>query len=200
MVGVSKRKAEGDSVKSAKKAKTTLKKAVHITSETVPAAVPTSKTAKKTKFSRSTMGPAPERDAPKDNHKERKSKSTGSTKKQSKKKTAAAEVSSDDDSDGELLKGLDEDMLKDDYDSSDDEGTGEKASFPAFIPKDDQTVAKRLEAAKADPKNDEGEAATLYIGRIPHGFYEDEMRGYFSQFGDVLRLRLSRNKQVCVQE
>lgn len=35
---------------------------------------------------------------------------------------------------------------------------------------------------------------TLYIGRLPHGFFEDEMRGYFSQFGQVTRLRLSRNK------
>lgn len=38
---------------------------------------------------------------------------------------------------------------------------------------------------------------TVYLGRIPHGFYEEEMRSYFSQFGEVTRLRLSRNKQVC---
>ena len=37
--------------------------------------------------------------------------------------------------------------------------------------------------------------AVLYIGRIPHGFYEDEMRSYFSQFGDITRLRISRNKK-----
>ncbi len=36
----------------------------------------------------------------------------------------------------------------------------------------------------------------VYIGRIPHGFYEDQMRGYFSQFGEITRLRLSRNKKT----
>jgi nucleolar protein 15 len=34
------------------------------------------------------------------------------------------------------------------------------------------------------------------MGRIPHGFYEDQMRAYFSQFGEISRLRLSRNKRV----
>jgi len=32
--------------------------------------------------------------------------------------------------------------------------------------------------------------------RIPHGFYEHEMRAYFSQFGDIRRLRLSRNRKT----
>lgn len=27
----------------------------------------------------------------------------------------------------------------------------------------------------------------VYLGRIPHGFYEEEMRGFFSQFGQVGR-------------
>jgi nucleolar protein 15 len=35
---------------------------------------------------------------------------------------------------------------------------------------------------------------TLYLGRLPHGFYEEEIRGYFSQFGQISRLRVSRNK------
>jgi nucleolar protein 15 len=38
--------------------------------------------------------------------------------------------------------------------------------------------------------------SVLYVGRIPHGFYEDEMRSYFSQFGDITRLRISRNKRT----
>lgn len=36
----------------------------------------------------------------------------------------------------------------------------------------------------------------IYIGHIPHGFYEDQMREYFSQFGKVTRIRLSRNKKT----
>lgn len=36
----------------------------------------------------------------------------------------------------------------------------------------------------------------IYLGHIPHGFYESEMRSYFSQFGQVSRLRLSRSKKT----
>jgi len=41
------------------------------------------------------------------------------------------------------------------------------------------------------------QCGVLYLGHIPHGFYEDQLRSYFSQFGTVTRLRLSRNKKVC---
>lgn len=34
------------------------------------------------------------------------------------------------------------------------------------------------------------------MGCLPHGFYEDQLKGYLSQFGDVTRLRISRNKKV----
>lgn len=37
----------------------------------------------------------------------------------------------------------------------------------------------------------------IFLGRIPHGFHEEQMKSYFAQFGDVTRLRLSRNKKVC---
>ncbi|GAY52659.1 hypothetical protein CUMW_143590 [Citrus unshiu] len=41
-------------------------------------------------------------------------------------------------------------------------------------------------------------ATVLYIGRIPHGFYEKEMQAFFSQFGAIKRLRIARNKMVTV--
>uniref|UniRef100_F6HTT9 RRM domain-containing protein n=2 Tax=Vitis TaxID=3603 RepID=F6HTT9_VITVI len=43
------------------------------------------------------------------------------------------------------------------------------------------------------PKNT---GTVLYIGRIPHGFYENEMEGFFKQFGAVKRLRIARNKKT----
>lgn len=46
------------------------------------------------------------------------------------------------------------------------------------------------------PEKTASKRGVLYIGRIPHGFYEDEMRGYFEQFGTVTRLRVSRNKKT----
>jgi len=36
----------------------------------------------------------------------------------------------------------------------------------------------------------------VYLGHVPHGFYEKEMRAFFSQFGKVTRLRLSRSKRT----
>lgn len=42
----------------------------------------------------------------------------------------------------------------------------------------------------------QAKTGTIYLGRIPHGFHEEEMSSYFSQFGEVTRLRLSRNKAV----
>lgn len=36
----------------------------------------------------------------------------------------------------------------------------------------------------------------IYIGHIPHGFYEKQMQAFFSQFGQVSQLRLSRNKKT----
>ena len=53
-------------------------------------------------------------------------------------------------------------------------------------------MARKLEVAKNGA--DEG-PGVVYVGRIPHGFYEHEMRQYFSQFGDISRLRLSRSKK-----
>ncbi len=57
----------------------------------------------------------------------------------------------------------------------------------------EKATKKKLKGIKAD--TDEG-PGVVYVGRIPHGFYEHEMRQYFSQFGDINRLRLSRNKKT----
>lgn len=48
---------------------------------------------------------------------------------------------------------------------------------------------------KKQPKS-KFKKGVIYIGRIPHGFHEDEMKKYFTQFGDISRLRLSRNKKT----
>ena len=102
-----------------------------------------------------------------------------------------------------------------DDDSSDEDATGEEP--PAFdvtklptIAKDDATVKHKLEKAKKQPVRllsslikslvdsypQTEDRGVLFIGRRPHGFYEDQLKAYFSQFGDVTRLRISRNKKV----
>lgn len=71
-----------------------------------------------------------------------------------------------------------------------------KASFmPLDTTADLKSVSKREKKRKVIPvSNYADKSAVIYVGRIPHGFYEDQMRGFFSQFGDIKRLRLSRNK------
>ncbi|KAG5323325.1 MK67I protein, partial [Acromyrmex heyeri] len=36
----------------------------------------------------------------------------------------------------------------------------------------------------------------VYIGHIPHGFYEEQMKDYFKQFGNVTRVRVARSKRT----
>ncbi|KAK0514207.1 hypothetical protein JMJ35_002824 [Cladonia borealis] len=57
---------------------------------------------------------------------------------------------------------------------------------------DAKETAKKLKGIKASADEEPG---VVYVGRIPHGFYEHEMRQYFSQFGEISRLRLARNKK-----
>mmetsp|Transcript_3153 Transcript_3153/g.4470 ORF Transcript_3153/g.4470 Transcript_3153/m.4470 type:complete len:226 (-) Transcript_3153:273-950(-) len=45
---------------------------------------------------------------------------------------------------------------------------------------------------KRKKKKAKKESAVIYLGHIPHGFYEKEMSNFFDQFGDVKQLRLSR--------
>lgn len=37
----------------------------------------------------------------------------------------------------------------------------------------------------------------IYLGHIPHGFYEGQIRKFFSQFGTVNKVRLSRSKKTA---
>lgn len=40
------------------------------------------------------------------------------------------------------------------------------------------------------------ESKIIYLGHIPHGFYEKEMRKFFTQYGKVERLKLFRSKKT----
>ncbi|KAK9450447.1 uncharacterized protein V1518DRAFT_413867 [Limtongia smithiae] len=60
----------------------------------------------------------------------------------------------------------------------------------------EKTIKTKISKKRAKNATTEDTPGVLYIGRIPHGFYETQMRSYFSQFGDITRLRLSRNKHT----
>eukprot|EP00949_MAST-11_sp_MAST-11-sp1_P000647 g647.t1 len=58
------------------------------------------------------------------------------------------------------------------------------------------TKGKGKAAKEKKTKKKKERDAVVYLGHIPHGFFEEQMRGFFSQFGDVRNLRLSRSKKT----
>lgn len=65
---------------------------------------------------------------------------------------------------------------------------------PKLTKKQRKAAAAAVQRA-ADAGAASGLSNVIYLGRIPHGFYEKQMMGFFKQFGVVRRLRLSRNKR-----
>lgn len=100
---------------------------------------------------------------------------------------AAAALASDDDDDD------DEDGLgEEEEDEEEDDEEGEKKPKE----KKARTKADRIEKALAKEDVDEEEPrGVIYLGHIPKGFTEPQMRTFFNQFGTVTRLRLSRSKK-----
>jgi len=45
-------------------------------------------------------------------------------------------------------------------------------------------------------KVEEREGGIIYLGHLPYGFLEEGMKEYFTQFGDVLGVKLFRSKKV----
>lgn len=56
--------------------------------------------------------------------------------------------------------------------------------------------AKQMKPAKKEGQIKPRPGCVLYIGHIPHGFYEEQMQKFFSQFGEVKRVRVSRNMKT----
>lgn len=91
--------------------------------------------------------------------------------------------------DAELLKGFDSDTPDDVQDGELDIRETPPISDPTG------KVEKQLREAKNKVGPDD-EPGAIYIGHIPHGFFEVQMRAFFSQFGEITRIRLSRNRRT----
>ncbi|KAH8685550.1 hypothetical protein BGZ60DRAFT_426039 [Tricladium varicosporioides] len=89
-----------------------------------------------------------------------------------------------------LLKGFESDG--DEEDDTNEEGlpAGQEVPKVELSKKDKKKLQKAAEEAAGD------KPGVVYVGRIPHGFYENEMKEYFKQFGTILKLRLSRNRKT----
>ncbi|KAH9815543.1 hypothetical protein DFH28DRAFT_266036 [Melampsora americana] len=99
-----------------------------------------------------------------------------------------------------LLTGFENESVEDDDDSSDDDDDDhEEESLPetsAFDLKDLPKASKRHKSYGKGDDTSIDNSGVVYLGRIPHGFHEEEMKEYFNQFGEVRRVRLSRNRRT----
>ncbi|TKA82308.1 hypothetical protein B0A55_01446 [Friedmanniomyces simplex] len=77
--------------------------------------------------------------------------------------------------------------------SEDDEADGVAISKLPQVPSLGDVQQRIKDATTADPERTPG---VVYVGRIPHGFYEPQMRAYFSQFGTISNMRLARNRKT----
>jgi len=87
----------------------------------------------------------------------------------------------DDESDGDDEEAEEEEIAND---------TAEEAQTPR------KTKAHRFEQNQEDESEPKEAKGVVYLGHIPHGFFEPQMYKYFTQFGKVTRMRLSRSKKT----
>jgi nucleolar protein 15 len=110
------------------------------------------------------------------------------------------EVSDDDDLEEDdqtlaLIQGFESDGDEEDAGKAGDLGDNQDPpTLPTGAPAMSKKQQKKLKQLAESGTTEE--PGVVYIGRLPHGFYEHEMKAYFSQFGNILRLRLSRNKKT----
>lgn len=101
-----------------------------------------------------------------------------------------------------LLAGFSSDESEGEDDIDRDQDGIPIESLPA-LPKTEKAIARELKISRIKPKNTNGASSdpeatpgVIYISRLPHGFYEKQLRAYLTQFGDVTNLRLARNKKT----
>ncbi|KAI5359855.1 putative RNA recognition motif domain, nucleotide-binding alpha-beta plait domain superfamily [Septoria linicola] len=121
------------------------------------------------------------------------------------------EANKDDESDGgaeltpdqtaALLAGFSSDEDEDEDDDVDRDQDGIPIEKLPALPRSEKEIARELKISRIKPKNNgaadpEATPGVIYISRLPHGFYEKQLRAYLSQFGTVTNLRLARNKKT----
>ncbi|KAM4730753.1 MKI67 FHA domain-interacting nucleolar phosphoprotein [Anableps anableps] len=69
----------------------------------------------------------------------------------------------------------------------------------ALNPEQEAEFKKKVQEVKKKNRSRKGSHLTpgvVYVGHLPLGLFEPQLRSYFEQFGKVLRLRLSRSKKT----
>lgn len=68
----------------------------------------------------------------------------------------------------------------------------------ALNPKQESAFRQKVQEAKKN-KSKKGvrlSPGVIYVGHLPQGLFESQLKAYFEQFGKILRLRLSRSKKT----
>jgi len=100
---------------------------------------------------------------------------------------AAPTASGDDNSDAESDEG-----------SESEDGEKEETIDGDVDMDSKENLSKKQRSGKPTQKRSAitSKQGVVYLGHIPHGFYETEMKGFFAQFGEVKQLRLSRSTKT----
>ncbi|KAF5279562.1 hypothetical protein FQR65_LT03384 [Abscondita terminalis] len=64
------------------------------------------------------------------------------------------------------------------------------------IKKSDPQAMNSQQKRSKMKKFHKGKRGWVYLGHIPHGFYEEEMTSYFEQFGKVINARVCRSRKT----
>ncbi|XP_035629918.1 MKI67 FHA domain-interacting nucleolar phosphoprotein-like [Oncorhynchus keta] len=67
----------------------------------------------------------------------------------------------------------------------------------ALNPKEEAEFKKKVQEVKKRPnKGHQISPGVIYVGHLPTGLFEPQLKSYFEQFGKVVRLRLARSKKT----
>lgn len=91
--------------------------------------------------------------------------------------------------------GSEDDSESEEGEDAEEENDAEAGGNAPEKPEVDAKTMKKVKQQIAKAK-ESGERGVVYLGNIPFGFYEEEMKAFFNQFGTVLRLRMSRSKKT----
>ncbi|KAG5419514.1 NOP15 [Candida metapsilosis] len=99
----------------------------------------------------------------------------------------------------EQVYGLSSDEEDDGEDEEDESSQDEEAITDSIQPNATghrvNKVISKTTAADPSSKSKSAKTGVIYIGRLPDGFQESELRKYFQQFGAIKQLILPRNKK-----
>ncbi|KAL1841694.1 hypothetical protein VTJ49DRAFT_6733 [Mycothermus thermophilus] len=131
-----------------------------------------------------------EKQSQKEAAKEEPKKPAGAEEQPDEEVPSDVEQEEDDQETQALVKALDSGEEQEDEAAETQVSTYKKGQDVGKIPK-----AKKAAKPSAD-SNGSSKPGVMYLARLPHGFYEHELRAYFGQFGDITRLRVVRNKKT----